>query len=111
MTEFNCTVPFEAGTTWVRRNFFSLEMKPIGDSPEILSARTDGLPAIKTCEVRKTSTESGWGDQTPVIEVYIALQSPAPAPGAAIVLIEADIEGELKACSEVADACNGGSSG
>lgn len=111
MAEFICSVPFEAGKTWVRRNFFSLELKPIGDGPKVLSSRVDGLPAIKACEARKTTAESGWGDQTPVIEVYVALQTPTSAPGIAVVTIEADVQGELKACSEVTDVCNGGSMG
>lgn len=111
MAEFICSVPFEAGKSWVRRNFFSLDMKPIGDGPKVLSSRTDGLPAIETCEVRKTTAESGWGDQIPVIEVYVALQTPTSEPGTAVVTIEAAVQGQLKACSEVSDMCNGGSTG
>jgi hypothetical protein len=111
VAEFNCSVPFEAGETWVRRNFFSVEMKPIGDNLKILSSRVEELPAIKTCEARKTTVESGWGGDTPVIEIYVELQAAAAAIGVAVVMIEADVQGELAACSEVPDACVSGSSG
>ena len=72
--------------------------------------RVSGGRALRTPAVQDAA-ESGWGDQTTVIEIYVALQTPAAAPGTAVVTIEAAVQGELKSCSEFADLCNGGSTG
>ena len=111
MATFDCAVPFLAGETWRRWNFFSLDMNAIGESPRVTSLRSTGALAVKQCEAIKTTSKSGWGAETPVIEIYILLETTAEQPGTVVVTIDVELEGELVACAKAAGACESGTSG
>ncbi|MCB1544626.1 MAG: hypothetical protein KDJ30_10250 [Rhodoblastus sp.] len=111
MARFDCKVPFKPGETWRRQNFFSPEMKPIGENPSVISVSAPDLPAVVESAATKTEAEAGWGGKTPVVEVYLRLATPASSNSVAIATIEAAVDGALLSCGEVADACDSGSSG
>lgn len=111
MAQFSCVVPFAAGETWVRRNFFSPDMKPIGADLHVLKVIASGLPAVAESAVTRTEADAGWGGKTPVVEIYLRLVAPAAHAGDAVVMIEVDLQGALVSCAEASDACALGSSG
>ena len=111
MPMFECAVPFDTGETWCRRNFFSLDMNSIGDKPRVVSFQSPDDLAVKEAEASKTISQSGWGSEIPVIEVHVQLETPAANRGIVNVTIDAELEGELVACADVADACEAGTSG
>lgn len=111
MAQFSFAVPFEVGETWCRRNFFSPDMKPIGEDLKLIAVSAPDLPVIIESAVAKTEAEGGWGGKMPVVEVHVRLASPAVAAGLAIATIQVDVEGPLLSCGDVSDACEAGSSG
>lgn len=111
MARFSWSIPFKAGETWCKKHFFSTDFKPLGEAPRVISWQGTDFPAVKECKASKTSAPTRWGDQMPVIQVAVVLQSPAEKPAALYVTVEVDVEGDLTPCSEAADACEGDASG
>jgi hypothetical protein len=109
MARFKCELLFSAGEKWCRRNFFSPDMKPIGEPKTIGIVQRDLPPPVEVAS--KIKVVPGRSGKMPVIEVYLRLQSPALTAGRAVVTIEAEVEGKLVPCAKVPGACSPGSSG
>jgi hypothetical protein len=110
MARFKCELPFSAGEKWCRRNFFSPGGKPIGEQLRFIQLVQTGLPPSVAIKFKKKVSGRG-SKKTPVIEIYLRLQSPALTAGRAVVTFEAEVEGKLVPCADVPGACSPGSSG